>query len=90
MNNNIFKLKISYEKAEKIANVVKLNNHQDHFPDELSGGNKELQLQGLISETDLVLADEPTGNLDFKTSQEIFSYFLKLKKIKKNNYFCNS
>ena len=45
--------------------------------------NKELQLQGLISETDLVLADEPTGNLDFKTSQEIFSYFLKLKKLKK-------
>ena len=46
--------------------------------------NKELQLQGVsISETDLVLADEPTGNLDFKTSQEIFSYFLKLKKLKK-------
>ena len=37
----------------------------------------------LISETDLILADEPTGNLDYKTSQDIFSYFLKLKKLNK-------
>ena len=35
------KLKISYEKAEKILNVVKLNNRQDHFPDELSGGEQQ-------------------------------------------------
>ena len=37
----------------------------------------------MISETDLILADEPTGNLDFKTSQEVFSYFIKLKKLNK-------
>ena len=35
--------------------------------------------RALIAETNLILADEPTGNLDFKTSKEIFSYFLKLK-----------
>ena len=31
--------------------------------------------RAIIAETDLVLADEPTGNLDFKTSQDVFSYF---------------
>jgi len=41
----------------------------------------------LIAETNLILADEPTGNLDYKTSAEIFSYFLKLKKIKKTIIF---
>ena len=37
----------------------------------------------MISETEVILADEPTGNLDYKTSENIFSYFLKLKKLKK-------
>ena len=32
--------------------------------------------RALIAETDLILADEPTGNLDYKTSKEIFSYLL--------------
>ena len=35
----------------------------------------------------MILADEPTGNLDFKTSKEIFSYFLKLKKLDKTIIF---
>ena len=37
----------------------------------------------MVAETDLILADEPTGNLDYKTSEDIFSYFLKLKKLNK-------
>ena len=37
----------------------------------------------MVAETDLILADEPTGNLDYKTSHEIFSYFVKLKKLNK-------
>ena len=40
----------------------------------------------LIAETKLILADEPTGNLDFKTSKDIFN-FLKLKKLKKTIIF---
>ena len=43
--------------------------------------------RSLIAETDLILADEPTGNLDFKTSKEVFSYFIKLKKLKKTVVF---
>ena len=42
-----------------------------------------LLLRALIAHTDIILADEPTGNLDYKTSQDIFSYFLKLKKLNK-------
>ena len=42
-----------------------------------------------MHETDLILADEPTGNLDFKTSEKIFSLFFKIKKTKKNINFCN-
>ena len=44
-------------------------------------------MQGNHSETNLILADEPTGNLDYKTSQEVFSFFIKLKKMKKTVIF---
>ena len=55
----------------------------------MSGGEQQRVAiaRALISETDLILADEPTGNLDFKTSLEIFSYFLKLKKLNKTIIF---
>ena len=43
--------------------------------------------RALAAETKLILADEPTGNLDHKTSKEIFSLFLKLKKLKKTVIF---
>lgn len=81
--------KKSYEKAKNILNDFKLSNRHDHFPDELSGGEQQRVAiaRALISETDLILADEPTGNLDYKTSLEIFSYFLKLKKLNKTIIF---
>ena len=66
----------------KVLKEVKIINRMNHFPSELSGGEQQRVAiaRSLIAETDLILADEPTGNLDFKTSKEIFSYFLKLKK----------
>ena len=76
-------------KAKKILNDVKILNRAHHFPSELSGGEQQRVAiaRALIAETDLILADEPTGNLDFKTSKEIFSLFLKLKKLKKTIVF---
>ena len=75
--------------AQKILNVVKISDRSHHFPNELSGGEQQRVAiaRALIAETNLILADEPTGNLDFKTSKEIFSYFLKLKKLKKTIIF---
>ena len=81
--------KKSYLKAKTILNDFNLSSRYEHFPDELSGGEQQRVAiaRALISETDLILADEPTGNLDFKTSLEIFSYFLKLKKLNKTIIF---
>ena len=76
-------------KAKRILKDVKIINRSNHFPSELSGGEQQRVAiaRALITETNLILADEPTGNLDFKTSKEIFSLFLKLKKLKKTIIF---
>jgi ABC-type lipoprotein export system ATPase subunit len=83
------KIILSQKKVEKILTSFNLKSRQNHFPDELSGGEQQRVAiaRALISETDLILADEPTGNLDYKTSQDIFSYFLKLKKLNKTIIF---
>ena len=79
----------SFEKSKKILSLVNLSNRLDFFPGDLSGGEQQRVAiaRSLIAETDLILADEPTGNLDFKTSKEIFNYFLKLKKMNKTILF---
>ena len=83
------KLENAKKEAKKILKAVKIFDRSQHFPNELSGGEQQRVAiaRALIAETDLILADEPTGNLDFQTSKEIFSYFLKLKKLKKTIIF---
>ena len=80
---------IAKNKAKKILKAVRILDRSNHFPNQLSGGEQQRVAiaRALIAETNLILADEPTGNLDFKTSKEIFSYFLKLKKLKKTIIF---
>ncbi len=81
--------KLAADKAKKMLREVKIFERLNHFPNELSGGEQQRVAiaRALISNTKIILADEPTGNLDFQTSNEIFSLFLKLKKLKKTIIF---
>ena len=79
--NNGYSWKESKKKATKVLSLVNLSKRLNHFPSELSGGEQQrvAVARALITEPDLILADEPTGSLDRKTSKEIFSLFLKIK-----------
>ena len=79
--NNGYEWNDAARKATKILSLVNLSKRIDHFPTELSGGEQQrvAVARALITEPDLILADEPTGSLDRKTANEIFSLFTKLK-----------
>ena len=79
--NNGYSWNESKKKATKVLSLVNLSKRLNHFPSELSGGEQQrvAVARALITEPDLILADEPTGSLDRKTSKEIFSLFLKIK-----------
>ena len=79
--NNGYEWNEAATKATKILSLVNLSKRIDHFPTELSGGEQQrvAVARALVTEPDLILADEPTGSLDRKTANEIFSLFMKLK-----------
>ncbi len=68
------------EKADRILGSVGLEGREDHHPSQLSGGQQQRVAiaRALINDPEVVLADEPTGNLDSQTSIEIMGIFQQL------------
>ncbi len=68
------------ERAMYCLSIVGLANRADHFPSQLSGGQQQRAAiaRGLVNQPQVLLADEPTGNLDSKTSIEVMGVFQKL------------
>lgn len=78
--NIIFPVLLDYKKPdrkylEELLNILALQERKNHLPSELSGGQQQRVAIGraLITRPSLILADEPTGNLDSKNSSEVIS-----------------
>jgi len=73
--------KKALDKAKNIIKKMGLINRVNHYPSELSGGEAQRIsiARALINEPQIILADEPTGNLDQSTAKEIFDILYKLK-----------
>ena len=95
---NGISLNESINKSKKILKKLKLLHRSNHFPSELSGGeNQRIAIgRALINSPKIIIADEPSGNLDHKNAKEFFKLLFNLKSKNRiiiyathNRYFAN-
>lgn len=69
------------EKARHLLDMLEVNNRENHKPNELSGGEQQRVsvARSLMNDPKIILADEPSGNLDTKTANELHELFFKLR-----------
>lgn len=77
--------KVNERKASEMLSKVGLSNRADHFPDQLSGGEcqRVAIARALIADPTLILADEPSGNLDAATSDQVMGVLFDIVKREK-------
>ena len=70
------------ERAEELLDMVGLSDRMEHYPNQLSGGQQQRVsiARSLANNPDVILADEPTGNLDSKTEKKIMEFLTDLNK----------
>jgi len=71
-----------YERAKEALKIVGLESKQDNMPSQMSGGQQQRVAiaRAIVNDAPLILADEPTGNLDTKTSIDVMEFFVNLNK----------
>ena len=73
------------ERARNALKIVGLENRENHMPNQMSGGQQQRVAiaRAIVNDAPLILADEPTGNLDTKTSIDVMNFFVELNEIYK-------
>ncbi|MCT7551791.1 ABC transporter ATP-binding protein [Aliarcobacter butzleri] len=79
-NIKLAKEKATHEEIYNLLKILKIENLLDKYPNEISGGQKQRVaiVRALINRPKVIIADEPTGNLDSKNSLNVFEIFKKL------------